>query len=158
MPIKTKSVPGRRELSFSTLDDIISDAERLLSSTRMRTLGNWPLTQLLTHLAMTVNNSIDGFQVKAPLIIRLIGPLLKGRMTTRKMSPGLNLPKNAEAAAFPDAASAAAAFEDLRRAVARTKSERMQAAHPAFGRMNHDEWTQLHLRHSDMHLSFAVFE
>ncbi len=80
MTIKTKSVQGRRELSFSNLEDIVADAERLVSSTRTRTLGNWPLTQLL------------------------------------------------------------------------------EAIHPAFGKMNHDEWTKLHLRHSEMHLSFAVPE
>lgn len=158
MTIKTKSVQGRRELSFSTLDEIVADAERLVSATRTRTLGNWPLTQLLTHLAFTVNNSIDGFPEKAPWFIRLIGPLLKGGITTRKMSPGLNLPKNAQAISFPDAALPAAALEDLRRAVARTKSESMMADHPAFGKMNHDEWSRLHLRHSELHLSFAIPE
>jgi len=50
------------------------------------------------------------------------------------------------------------AFDDLRQSVARTKSERMEAAHPAFGKMNHDEWTKLHLRHAEMHLSFAIPE
>ena len=158
MTIKSKSVQGRRELSFSTLDDIVMDAERLVSSNRTRTLGNWPLTQLLSHLTMTVNSSIDGFADKAPLLVRIFGPLLKSRMISRTMSPGLNLPRKAEAGAFPAATSTTAAFEDLRRAVARTKSERMEAAHPAFGKMNHDEWTKLHLRHSEMHLSFAVPE
>ena len=158
MAIKTKSVQGRREINYLTLDDIVADAERLVASSRTRTLGNWPLAQLLSHLAMTVNCSVDGFPQKAPLIVRLIGPLLKGKMISRKMSPGLTLPKKAEVGAFPDVASVSAAFENLRRAIARTKSERMEAAHPAFGRMNHDEWTKLHLRHSEMHLSFAVPE
>jgi len=57
-----------------------------------------------------------------------------------------------------NATSVAAAFDDLRQSVARTKSERMEAAHPAFGKMNHDEWTKLHLRHAEMHLSFAIPE
>lgn len=65
------------------------------------------------------------------------------------------LPKSAQAVAFPDVGSAEEAMEQLRKAVARTKTERMEAAHPAFGNMTHDEWVKLHLRHSEMHLSFA---
>ena len=72
------------------------------------------------------------------------------------MSPGINLPKAAVASAYPDAGSLQEALDDLRRAVARTKSERMEAVHPAFGKMTHDEWNTLHLRHSELHLSFAL--
>ncbi|MFN5799079.1 MAG: DUF1569 domain-containing protein [Planctomyces sp.] len=32
----------------------------------------------------------------------------------------------------------------------------MRAPHPGFGRMTHQEWLLLHLRHSEMHLSFAI--
>ena len=60
---------------------------------------------------------------------------------------GINLPKAAESGAFPDAGSLLEALDDLRHAVARTKSERMEAVHPAFGKMTHEEWNTLHLRH-----------
>ena len=157
MPVISKTVQGRRDVSFQTLDDIVADAEKLVASPKSRTIGNWPLVKLIKHLSQTIHNSIDGFQSKAPLWIRLIVPLFKGRiLNAPKMSPGINLPKAAVASAFPDAGSLQEALDDLRRAVARTKSERMEAMHPAFGKMTHDEWNTLHLRHSDMHLSFAL--
>ena len=156
MPVNAKTVSGRRDLTFHSMDEIVADAERLVASPNTKTLGNWPLAQLLTHLSSTVDNSIDGFQVKAPLFVRLIVPFLKGRMLRNKMSPGINLPKRTEACAFPAAVSAQDALDQLRKAVARTKMERMEAPHPAFGKMTHDEWVTLHHRHSEMHLSFAV--
>jgi hypothetical protein len=159
MPVKAKTVQGRRDLSFQTLDDIVADVEFLVASPTTRTIGNWPLVKLITHLSQTVHNSIDGFQTKAPLIIRLVMPLFKGRfLKARKMNPGINLPKAAEAAAYPEAKSVQEALNDLRRAVERTRTESMTASHPAFGKMTHDEWNTLHLRHSEMHLSFAVTE
>lgn len=157
MPVISKTVQGRRDVSFQTLDDIVADAEKLVASPISRTIGNWPLVKLIKHLSQTIHNSIDGFQSKAPRWIRLIMPLFKGRiLKARKMSPGINLPKATVASAFPDAGSIQEALDDLRRAVARTKSERMEAVHPAFGKMTHDEWNTLHLRHSEMHLSFAL--
>lgn len=157
MPVISKTVQGRRDVSFQTLDDIVADAEKLVASPKSRTIGNWPLVKLIKHLSQTIHNSIDGFQSKAPRWIRLIMPLFKGRiLKARKMSPGINLPKATVASAFPDAGSIQEALDDLRRAVARTKSERMEAVHPAFGKMTHDEWNTLHLRHSEMHLSFAL--
>lgn len=156
MPVNPKSVSGRRVLTFNTLEDIVQDAERLAAGPNVRTLGNWSLSHLVEHLAKTIDNSIDGFESKAPWIVRMIGPLIKGGMLRNRMKPGINLPPAAVAVAFPDADSVSSAVDHLRRAVGRTQHERMQAPHPAFGRMNHEEWIQLHLRHSELHLSFAV--
>lgn len=155
MLVNPKTVQGRRNLEFSTLDEIVADAKRLVAANDTQTVGNWSLSHLLSHLTMTFNSSIDGFQVKAPLFIRLILPFFKRVIINRKMSPGIKLPKSAQAVAFPDVGSAEEALEQLRKAVARAKSERMEAVHPAFGNMTHDEWVKLHLRHSEMHLSFA---
>ncbi len=157
MAVNSRTVQGRRDVTFQTLDDIVADAEKLVASSKTRTIGNWPLEKLIKHLSQTIHNSIDGFQSKAPLWIRLIMPLFKGHvLKAKKMSPGINLPKAAESGAFPDAGSLQEALDDLRHAVARTKSERMEAVHPAFGKMTHEEWYTLHLRHSEMHLSFAL--
>lgn len=157
MTVNPKTVQGRRELSFQSLQDVLNDVERLVSSPSTRTLGNWSLGELLNHLTMTMNNSIDGFQVKAPFIIRLLGPFFK-KAALKKITPGIRLPRSAESAAFPPSSSLHESLNEFRKAVYRTMMENMEAAHPAFGRMTHDEWTQLHLRHSEMHLSFAVQE
>jgi len=156
--VDTRSVAGRRELSFGGLDEVLADATALVASPKVKTIGNWPFPQLLMHLASTINNSIDGFSSKAPLLIRIIGPLLKRGMLKNKMRPGIKLPPEAEKSAFPAAASADEALRQLRHAVSRCKCERMTAAHPAFGKMTHEQWQQLHLRHSELHLSFVALD
>jgi len=157
MPVNAKTVQGRRDVSFQSMDDIVADAEKLAASSTTRTIGNWPIDKLIMHLSQTVDNSIDGFQSKAPLIIRLIMPFFKNKViNAKKLNPGINLPKAIIPVAFPEAASLQDALDDLRRAVARTKTERMTARHPAFGQMTHEDWNTLHRRHSEMHLSFAL--
>ena len=154
--VDTKTVQGRRTLHFSSLDEIVADAEKLVTSPDTKMLGNWPLDQLLTHLATAINGSIDGMPARAPWFIRLAAPLIKGHVLKRGMQPGFRLPKEVEPRFFPSAASKDAALDTLRRAVARVQNERMTAPHPAFGRMTHEEWTKVHLRHAELHLSFAV--
>lgn len=156
MSVNVKTVEGRRDLHFNSLDEIVADVETLVAAPGTKTLGNWPLSRLITHISSTIDNSIDGFSAKAPFVIRLVGPLLKKRMCTKRMSPGIKLPRAAEADAFPDSSDPQEALAQLKAAVERTRSEQMLAAHPAFGKMTNDEWIQLHLRHSEMHLSFAI--
>ncbi|HEV3340753.1 MAG TPA: DUF1569 domain-containing protein [Pirellulales bacterium] len=154
--VDTKTAQGRRVLHFTSLDEIVADAEKLAASPDTKMLGNWPLDQLLTHLATAINGSIDGMPGWLPWFVRLAAPLMKGHVLKHGMTAGYKLPRQVEAGFFPAAASRQAALDTLRRAVARVQSERMTAKHPAFGRMSHEEWTRLHLRHAELHLSFAV--
>jgi hypothetical protein len=32
----------------------------------------------------------------------------------------------------------------------------MTARHPVLGKLTHDQWKQIHLRHAELHLSFAA--
>lgn len=153
--VNTASVSGRRTLSFHSLDEVFADASALVAAEESKTIGNWPLNQLLMHLASTINNSIDGFSNQAPLFIRIVGPFLKGG-ALKKMRAGIKLPPAAEKSSFPAAASPEEALKQLRLAIGRCKLERMNAKHPAFGKMTHDEWVQLHLRHSELHLSYVI--
>ena len=155
MTVDTKTIQGRRDLTFHSLDEVVGDAVKLISSPNTRMLGNWRLERLLTHLATAINGSIDGTSVKAPWFVRLIGPFMKKRFL-RKISPGFQLPKDIEPGFYPPAASPHEALEMLRTAVARLRNEKMTARHPVLGKLTHDEWNQLHLRHAELHLSFAV--
>jgi len=86
-------------------------------------------------------------------------PFFKSKIINAKeLKPGINLPKAAISVAYPDAGSLHEALDDLRRTVERTRTENMTAKHPAFGTMTHEEWNTLHLRHSEMHLSFALLK
>lgn len=154
--INSKTVQGRRKLRFTTLNDVIEDAARLVASPNPKTLGNWPLDQLLSHLAIAVTGSLDGITGQANWIVRLFGPFIKHRVLKNGMSPGFRLPKKMEAVAFPAGASPQEALEKLRAAIRRTDTETMTARHPVFGKLTHDEWLQFHLRHAELHLSFAI--
>jgi Protein of unknown function (DUF1569) len=156
MPVNTKQVQGRRRLRFTSLDAMLADAEQLVAAPRTRMLGNWPLDQLLTHLTLAMNSSIDGISARAPWFVRLVGPVIKRRILTRGMTTGFNLPKQFETEFFPAAISSDDALEKFRAAVGRVRQEKMTAIHPVFGRITHDEWMQLHLRHAELHLSFAA--
>jgi hypothetical protein len=156
MIVDSKTVQGRRQLTFASLDEVIADAEKLVSSPKTRALGNWPLSQLLTHLAFAINRSIDGVAFKAPWFVRFLGPFVKRRILRNGVQPGIKLAKEHEADAYPTASSAQEALESLREAVGRLKGEKMTARHPFFGKLTHDEWRRLHLRHAELHLSFAV--
>jgi Protein of unknown function (DUF1569) len=154
--VDTAKVAGRRQLRFASLDEVVADAERLVSSPNTKMLGNWPLRQLLSHLATAINSSIDGTFGLAPWYIRLVGPFLKRRFITKGFSAGFKLPRELEATFFPAGGSSQEALDGLRRAVGRTKNEQMTGRHPVLGKLTHDEWTQLHLRHAELHLSFAL--
>jgi hypothetical protein len=143
-------------VQFRSLDEVVADAEQLVASPHTRMLGNWPLSRLLTHLAVAVNRSIDGVSVKAPFFLRLAGPYLKWRILNKGMAPGFTMPRNREAEFFPPADSPQDALEQLRRAVGRLRTERMTVRHPVFGKVTQEEWTRFHLRHAELHLSFAV--
>lgn len=154
--MKNASPPRRRELTFTSLDEIVADAQELVAAPETKMLGHWPLEKLLAHLAIAINGSIDGISAKAPWPLKLIGRLWKRRILTKPMWPGLKLPRQIERDYYPDAASPQAALGELQAAVARTKNEPMTASHPILGKLTHEEWTQLHLRHAELHLSFAV--
>lgn len=150
-----KAVAERRALRFRSLDEVLADAERLAASPHTTVGGNWPLSQLFTHLTAFINGSIDGVAIDAPWFIRLVGRLLKGYILKNKMRSGFRLPKEAESRFFPPAASLSEALDGLRRAVHRAQQEKMTASHPVLGKLTHAEWTELHLRHAELHLSFA---
>jgi hypothetical protein len=159
MPVNPKTVKGRRDLTFETFHDVVTDAEHLAAARNCRMPGNWSLPVLINHLTMTMHSSIDGFPSKAPFLIRLIGPLIKRSVVYgKKFSPGIKLPAEVIPAAFPPGNSAYEALADLKAAFSRALTERMEADHPAFGKMTHEEWLLMQLRHAEMHLSFALPE
>jgi hypothetical protein len=59
--VKTSRVTDRRELQFSSMPDILDDVEYLASGDPPRTTGNWSGGQIVQHVAMLINFSIDGF-------------------------------------------------------------------------------------------------
>ncbi len=156
MTVQTKSVKGRRTVSYQSYDDLLADAEEMAHGV-VQTLGNWSLGQIFQHIATGLETSIDGSPLKFPFPIRLAAPFLKKRFLTKTLSPGFQLPASARKALVPDATvSTADGLDALRLAVSRCESENERALHPLLGRLSKKEWDQFNFRHAEMHMSFVV--
>lgn len=155
-PIDTRKVHGRRKLHFETLDDLRSEAE-YLARVETTTLGNWSLGQIYQHLAKGLNLSIDGVDIKPPLWMRLLMPLLKSSMIHKPMPAGFRLPQQAaRLVSVDDEITTQAGLQQLLNAIARCKATTERAPHPLFGRWTEQEANQFHLRHAELHLSFVL--
>ena len=154
----TTTTTARREVRYESLDEVMADAERLAGA-KVRTLGQWTYPQILDHLGKSVLASMDGYGFRAPWVVRVfIAPLMKNSFLTKPMKPGFKLPRSATAILPGADVSMQAALECLRKAVARLKTEPGRAPHPFLGNLASQEYTALHLRHSELHMSFVVPE
>ncbi len=155
MPIATSKVSNRREVQYASLQDVLADAERLTGS-NFNTLGNWSAGQIFLHLAKSMNDSIDGSDLRLPWYLKLLGPLLKKKLLRGPMAPGVKLPASVAKVTVPGPTSTEEGMAALRSAIARLENESKRASSPFLGAMTKDEWNRLHLNHSALHMSFLV--
>lgn len=156
MSVNTSKVAGRREVAYESLDDVLMDAEKLVASPNTKMLGNWTLGQVLAHLAASLHLSIDGSDHRPPWYIRLVGPFLK-RIVLRKMSAGFQLPKPVADKVIPsEPVTPQEGLRLLQEAVKRFRADTTRKPHSVFGKMTGAQWHQLHLRHAELHMSFAT--
>lgn len=150
--VNTKQVQGRRKVRYGSSDELLADAERR-AQPDVRRVGNWSPGQIYEHLAIAMNNSIDGMDFMLPAPVRLVMNLfMKRKFIKQEIPPGFKAPSSAR----PDEIAAEAGLESLRQAVERVKTESGRALHPAFGKITREEWDEFHLRHAEMHMSFLV--
>lgn len=155
MAIDTAKVQGRRTLKFSSLQDVLADAERM-SAGNVRVLGNWSAGQIFQHLATSLNDSIDGSDVRFPWYLTIPARLMKKKLINGFMSPGFKLPPAAAEVLEPAPTSTEAGLSALRSAIARVQRDPRRAINPVFGVITDEEWTRIHLAHAALHLSFLV--
>lgn len=155
MSVKTAKVRGRRALRFESWDELLAEAERLAAEPNLELLGNWSLGQILQHLASALHLALDGNDYRSPFFMRLAGPLLKSRVLNRGLTPGFRLPQGMRQL-VPDETTTDQGLASLREAVSRFRNGQPQPRHFVFGKMSPQEWVELHLRHAELHLSFAA--
>ncbi len=156
MTVQTKSVKGRRTVSYQSFDDLLADAEEMAHSV-VQTLGNWSLGQIFQHIATGLESSIDGSPMTVPWFIKLARPLMKKRFLTKTLSPGFQLSGRAREFMVPVATvSTAEGLDALRLAVSRCETEQERAPNGLLGRLSREESDQFQLRHAEMHMSFVV--
>src|SRR4051794_35868098 len=87
--VDTRKVTGRREVHFASLDEILADSEGISVWRGVRTLGNWSAGQIVLHVAMGMEYSIDGVPARIPAPARVVARwLLKRRFLTKGVPPG----------------------------------------------------------------------
>jgi hypothetical protein len=151
--VNTKKVADRRSLHFESLDDILTDVERL-GEGEIRTSGNWTPAQNVQHVGRLIGFSVDGFPFRAPWYLRLVGPLFKRQALSKPPPPGFGLGGQLEALVPDPDVTWDQALDELRATIQKAKRDGMSEPSPILGRMTHDEWVRLHCRHAELHFSF----
>ncbi|MCZ6836822.1 MAG: DUF1569 domain-containing protein [Planctomycetota bacterium] len=152
--VNTKKVSDRRSLRFGRMSDLIDDVSAFEGN--IQASGNWTPAQIVEHVTKLIQCSLDGFEVpNAPLIVRGIVKMMRSSVLNKPMKPGVKLPGNFKFLVPSDDVTWAQATGHLKKVVDRIeKGERMKQRSPVLGFLEHEEWIQLHCRHSEMHFSF----
>lgn len=104
-----------------------------------------------------MNKSIDGFDNQLPAFLRFVLWLLfKHRFLTKPMPAGFKLPPKATTELVAGPTSLDEGVHSIREAIKRLQTDTTRAPNVMFGPLTLDEWTQLHCRHSELHLSFLL--
>lgn len=158
MAVDTRTAP-RRTLHFDSIADMRADLDRIErahAAGTLRATGNWSPGQVLGHLATWIGFAYDGPPPESipALPVRLLLRLTKRRWLGRTLPAGFRIPRveggtfGIEPLAFDEG------MRGLRAGLKRLESEPPPPHHPLFGRMTHEDWIQLHLRHAELHLGF----
>jgi hypothetical protein len=149
----------KRQLSFSNLDDVMREVDRLSREGYVAT-GNWDLGQICEHLADWMSFAMDGFP-KPPFPIAVMLLLLRatqGKRMLRKIletgEMGQGSPTMPETV-YEKESSPEKAMERLRQAIARLQaSSGPFCPSPLFGSLSKEELIGLHLVHCAHHLRY----
>ncbi len=152
--MKPATNPARRALTFSSLDQVMPEVDRLLGG--YKTVGNWSLGQMCSHLTQAIAGSVDGFPGQAPWLLRkTIGPsIIRGILKHGKMREGVELPEAFRPRSGLDDRAEAEALRAAVRLFAAHQGP--MAEHPLGVRLSHADWERLHSVHCAHHLSFAI--
>ena len=160
-PVNTAKVADRRLLRFESIDEVLTEMDRLVEAERagrLRRVGNWTLGQTLGHLACWAEYSYTGAPLKVPFFIRWILRLRKRAFLYGPMKAGVRIPGVEGGTLATEPMALEEAQGRMRRIMERLKSEAPTAKNPIFGVLTHEEWTALHLRHAELHLGFFIPE
>ena len=158
-PVDTGKVAGRRILRFESIDQMLAEVDRLAEAERagrLKGLGNWTLGQALGHLAVWAEYGYTGPPLKTPFFIRWLLRLRKQKFLHQPMPAGVKIPGVQGGTLATEPMPLDEALPRLRRVMERLKTAPPTIPHNLFGRLTHDEWVAMHLRHAEVHLGFFV--
>lgn len=157
MPIDTTKVENRRELRFESLDALAAEAQALAEGEQLGKLvarGNWSLGQAINHVAVWIELAYaDHVPVKVSWFQRLLAPFAR-KLLNESIDPGYRYKGTPGGTLGTEPAETGPALARLHRAIDRLKVEPPQTRDPVFGRLTHEQWIALQLRHGELHFSF----
>ena len=142
----------RRRLDFRTFPELAGELRSLRGVSYDRA-GKWSLGQVCRHLNNAISQSVDGFDIHVPWVIRLFAPIaLKVTLKKRSMPAGFKGPSEWAPGEGEDDATE---LDALLQTIGRYESHG-GALHPSplFGALTRGQWDQLHLIHAAHHLGF----
>ena len=152
------SEPNRREISFSSWEEVIADIEELIGQPEHETTGNHSFGKIVQHLANT-NEMVVGniTPPKLPWYMRLAMPLLKNGILNQPVKPGFKLHNTAMQEFFwsKTEVDPKEAIENFKASVKAYQDKGPLAVHPIFGKVTREQVDNITLSHAAMHLSFV---
>ena len=145
--------PGRRTLRYASLDEVMTDVERLLEG--HRTVGNWSLARICHHLAAVLRRHVDLPVSTVFDPADRVSEEQKRRVFESGVLPeGIGAPPGVVAETVGDERDEA---EGLRAPIAYYRDSPGPAIiHRILGPLSREEWDRFELIHLAHHLSFAV--
>ena len=154
--VNTRRVTDRRDVRYESFLELLADAESLAQS-EVLMLGNWSLGEVFLHLARSMHASIDGLPLESSWWSRLLVRVRYGRrFLTGPMPAGMRSLPGAAQWLLPEPVETDEGLAALREAIDRLSFETERAAHAVLGEMSLDQWDRFHLRHAELHMSFAL--
>ncbi len=149
-----------RMLDFRSVADLGRELDRIeeaCHSGAVKPTGSWSVGQNCQHVAKFFSFALDGFDAPAPMPIRIIATLLfkKKAIGPGPMPSGIKLPAKASYMLPDPDVSDKDGIAFLRQQIQRIKNgEQFTHPSPIFGKLTHDQWMNIQLKHAAMHLGF----
>ncbi|HEX2838200.1 MAG TPA: DUF1569 domain-containing protein [Phycisphaerales bacterium] len=160
--IDTTKVQGRRAVRYATVADMIADARACVAARQLEQLGNWSVGRAMNHVAAWIEYPFVGYppELVIPEEMKAQAKLVKTRLMQAAMQPGERLPGLEAGTLATEDVAAAVGLARLERAAAMPVSggpdDPAPVPDPAFGVVTLHEWTEISLRHAELHMSFFV--
>lgn len=161
-PVDTRISSGYRTLRFDSIEECISDINRIVAASDAGTLdatGNWTPGQVMTHLANWIQYPYAGFPIAAPpFFVRWMLRIRRRKILEGSMPRGVHIPGVAGGTVGMEDVAADEAARRLLAALERLRTdEEPKFDSPAFGAMSHEDRIALNLRHAELHLGFLRY-
>jgi hypothetical protein len=151
----------RRKLRFNSIDEVLAEAERLAAAERegrVTQLGNWTLGTILNHLATWAEFPLCGYppSIRAPLPVRMILRLMRNKILTQGMMPGIVIRGIPGGTLGIEPAATGQSLPRYRTALEQLRTTCPTVVNPVFGKLSHNQWLQLNLRHAELHFGYLL--